>query len=88
MHGIFARIGGRAHTGPPNPPGTRLELTDEEAAALPRLVNRAIQDGRYPLLLPIPADLSRCLGRLCPRDGDRLVAFRRAHNRLEHRNTV
>ena len=66
----------------------RLELTDEEAAALPRLVNRAIQDGRYPLLPPVRADLSRCLGRLCPRDGDRLVAFSRAHNRLEHRNAV
>jgi hypothetical protein len=65
-----------------------LELTDEEAAALPRLVNHVIQDGRYPLLPPILADLSRCLARLCPHDGDRLVTFGRGYYRLEHRNAV
>ena len=29
--------------------GMRLELTDEEAAALLRLLNRAVEDDRYPL---------------------------------------
>jgi hypothetical protein len=58
------------------------------SSGAPRLVNCAIQDGRYPLLPPIPADLSRRLGRLCSRDGDRLVAFGRAYDRLEHRNAV
>ena len=33
-------------------------------------------------------DPSRRLGRLCPRNRNRLVTFGRAHNDLEHRNAV